>query len=157
MNKLEVYNRLYEILKRDTKSFKFVLKKLNNQNVNSYPILHLAVVSSNFITLDSSVQVEQVEFDAYIIASVPPNNSIISESELLMKLTQEVEEALAKPSNWYTNHLGFKGFVHDVQVVQIQYYDDSTAGEGTISASVTFVVVESATGFEKDYIPESQF
>lgn len=157
MNKLEVYNRLHKILKRDTKSFRAVLKKLDNLNVNTYPILHLAVVDSNFITLESDVQVEQVTFDAYIIAAVPPNMSIISESETLMKLTQEVEYALAKPANWYTNHLGFKGFVHDVNIVQIQYYDDSTAGQGTISASVTFAVLESASSFEKDYTPEDSF
>lgn len=155
-NRLDIYNRVYDILKRDCTSFKFVTKRLNNQNVNALPLLYISVVSSNFITLDNSVQAEQIEMDCYIIAQLN-SNSKLSESEYLMTLTQEVEEALAKPNNWSENHLGFRGFVHNVQISQIQYYDDASAGQGTISASLSLVVTSSVTGYEKDFVSQDSY
>lgn len=137
--KHQVYNKIFETIAENTKSFRLITKKLVSRP-DSLPMIYVGITDSTSNELQQSVRAEILNFDIIIMANNPPEDYNFSGNEVLLELESEVEYALAKPVNWNTNHLGFPGRVKNCMITDSRYYDDESAGEGNIACILTVTV-----------------
>lgn len=151
--KQKLYDRIYNYLIEDTESFALITKKLV-KNPSVFPMIYLGMVDSSKINLPTGVQADTTNFEIYILTNNPPEDYAKGGNEILLDLTSEVEYALAKPVNWSTNHLGFKGIVKDAYFTDEAFYDDESSAGGNIAAVLSFTVVHVGSTILKDIRPE---
>lgn len=136
----ELYERVFQLIVDDTKSFALITKKLI-KNITAYPMVYVGITDSEKINITNAVGADITNFDIIIMANNPPENYEKSANEILLELCYEIEYALAKPANWNTNHLGFPGIVKDCYVVNKTFYDDESSAEGDIACVINLAVV----------------
>lgn len=138
--KQKLYNRVFDTIVENTSSFALITKKLVKRS-DSYPMMYVGITTSDKINLQTAVGSDVTNFDIIIMTNNPPENYEKSGNEILLELAFEVEYALAKPSNWNTNHLNFPGIVKDCYFTRIDLYDDESSAEGDIACVLSFSVV----------------
>lgn len=138
--KQELYDRVFNLIVEDTKSFALITRKLL-KNINTYPAVYVGITDSEKINLSQSVGADITNFDIIIMANNPTEVFDKSGNEILLELAYEIEYALAKPANWNTNHLGFPGRVKDCYFTRMDLYDDESSAEGDIACVMSFSVV----------------
>lgn len=156
-NKLSIYNKIYDRLVNNTESFAIISKTLD-KNINITPGIYLNIANSNKINLENAVGSDVTAFDIYVYTNLNTDNyDNLSDNEVLMNLSREVEYALAKPMNWRTNHLGLPNIVKNAQFNDVQFFPDETNGGGNIFCILTFLVTHTADGYLRppEPMPES--
>lgn len=138
--KSKLYQAVFDLIVEDTTSFALITRKLVKRP-DVYPMVYVGITDSEKVNLTQAVGADITNFDIIIMTNNPPENYEKSGNEILLDLAYEIEYALAKPSNWSTNHLGFPGKVKDCYFTRLDVYDDEASAEGDIACVMSFSVV----------------